>query len=106
MRNIFPIYLLIVYKYVDGFINYYRHAKVIFMHKNLFYCTKYLPSLLRTCLLLHGQIQKKVTDKKQRAVAWWLVAGVIMIIVQTLLGGVTRLTGSGLSITRWNPLFG
>lgn len=29
-----------------------------------------------------------------------------MIIIQTLLGGVTRLTGSGLSITRWNPLFG
>ncbi len=36
----------------------------------------------------------------------WLVAGVVMIIIQTLLGGVTRLTGSGLSITKWNPLFG
>ena len=45
-------------------------------------------------------------NRKKRAVAWWLVAGVIMIIVQTLLGGVTRLTGSGLSITKWNPLFG
>jgi cytochrome c oxidase assembly protein subunit 15 len=39
-------------------------------------------------------------------VAWWLVAGVLMIIIQTLLGGVTRLTGSGLSITKWNPIFG
>ena len=47
-----------------------------------------------------------VNDKKRRAVACWLIAGVIMIIVQTLLGGVTRLTGSGLSITKWNPLFG
>ena len=36
----------------------------------------------------------------------WLIAGVLMIIIQTLLGGVTRLTGSGLSITKWNPLFG
>lgn len=45
-------------------------------------------------------------NRKSRAVAWWLVAGVIMIIIQTLLGGVTRLTGSGLSITKWNPLFG
>lgn len=45
-------------------------------------------------------------DKKRRAVAWWLIAGVVMIIVQTLLGGVTRLTGSGLSITKWNPIFG
>jgi heme a synthase len=47
-----------------------------------------------------------MTDKKKRAVALWLIAGVLMIIVQTLLGGVTRLTGSGLSITKWNPIFG
>jgi cytochrome c oxidase assembly protein subunit 15 len=45
-------------------------------------------------------------DKKKKAVAWWLITGVIMIIIQTLLGGVTRLTGSGLSITKWNPIFG
>ncbi len=44
--------------------------------------------------------------KKNKAVATWLIAGVVMIIIQTLLGGVTRLTGSGLSITKWNPLFG
>ena len=29
-----------------------------------------------------------------------------MIIVQILLGGVTRLTGSGLSITEWKPIMG
>ncbi len=45
-------------------------------------------------------------QKKRNAVAWWLLAGVAMIIIQTLLGGVTRLTGSGLSITKWNPIFG
>ena len=45
-------------------------------------------------------------NHKRRAVAWWLIAGVIMIIIQTLLGGVTRLTGSGLSITKWDPIFG
>lgn len=43
---------------------------------------------------------------KKRAVAWWLIAGVLMIIIQTLLGGVTRLTGSGLSITEWKPIMG
>ncbi len=43
---------------------------------------------------------------KKKAVAFWLLAGVAMIIIQTLLGGVTRLTGSGLSITKWNPIFG
>ena len=45
-------------------------------------------------------------DHKKRAVAWWLLTGVIMIIIQTLLGGVTRLTGSGLSITEWKPIMG
>jgi heme a synthase len=32
--------------------------------------------------------------------------GVFMIIVQVLLGGITRLTGSGLSITEWKPIMG
>jgi cytochrome c oxidase assembly protein subunit 15 len=45
-------------------------------------------------------------NRKQKVVAWWLLTGVLMIIIQTLLGGVTRLTGSGLSITKWNPIFG
>ena len=45
-------------------------------------------------------------NKKRKAVAYWLLAGVLMIIVQVLLGGVTRLTGSGLSITEWKPIMG
>lgn len=45
-------------------------------------------------------------SKKRRAVAWWLLAGVLMIVIQVLLGGVTRLTGSGLSITEWKPIMG
>lgn len=44
--------------------------------------------------------------RKNRAVAIWLVIGAIMIIIQVLLGGVTRLTGSGLSITEWKPILG
>jgi len=32
----------------------------------------------------------------------WLLVGVIMVFVQILLGGITRLTGSGLSITKWD----
>jgi heme a synthase len=41
-----------------------------------------------------------------RAVAIWLLVGVGMIMVQVLLGGITRLTGSGLSITEWKPILG
>ena len=41
-----------------------------------------------------------------RAVAIWLLIGVAMIIIQIALGGITRLTGSGLSITEWNVVTG
>ncbi len=44
--------------------------------------------------------------RRQKLVAYWLITGVVMIIVQTLLGGITRLTGSGLSITEWNVVTG
>jgi cytochrome c oxidase assembly protein subunit 15 len=47
-----------------------------------------------------------ITRRKNKIVAYWLIAGVVMIIIQTLLGGVTRLTGSGLSITEWNVVTG
>lgn len=46
------------------------------------------------------------SNKKRKAVAYWLLTGVLMIIIQVLLGGVTRLTGSGLSITEWKPIMG
>ena len=36
----------------------------------------------------------------------WLMLGVGMLMVQVLLGGITRLTGSGLSITEWEPILG
>lgn len=43
---------------------------------------------------------------KRSPVANWLLIGVGMIMIQVLLGGITRLTGSGLSITEWKPLLG
>ena len=41
-----------------------------------------------------------------RRVSIWLWIGVIMVIVQIVLGGITRLTDSGLSITDWEPIMG
>ncbi|MBS7564144.1 COX15/CtaA family protein [Mucilaginibacter sp. Bleaf8] len=46
------------------------------------------------------------SDKSKRPVILWLVTGVVMVMIQILLGGITRLTGSGLSITEWKPLLG
>src|SRR6187401_3600403 len=45
-------------------------------------------------------------SSRTRAVAIWLMIGVGMLIIQIMLGGVTRLTGSGLSITEWNVVTG
>lgn len=45
-------------------------------------------------------------QRSQRQIAYWLLAGVAMIIIQVLLGGITRLTESGLSITEWKPITG
>jgi cytochrome c oxidase assembly protein subunit 15 len=41
-----------------------------------------------------------------RPVALWVYAGVIMLLIQVVLGGITRLSGSGLSITEWNVVTG
>ncbi|MBL7772164.1 MAG: COX15/CtaA family protein [Chitinophagaceae bacterium] len=43
---------------------------------------------------------------KQKRIAFWLLTGVGMLMVQVLLGGITRLTGSGLSMTEWKPIMG
>lgn len=45
-------------------------------------------------------------NKSSKAVAIWLLVGVGMIVIQVLLGGITRLTESGLSITEWKPVTG
>jgi heme a synthase len=44
--------------------------------------------------------------RSDKAVANWLLFGVFMLIIQILLGGITRLTGSGLSITEWDVVTG
>lgn len=44
--------------------------------------------------------------KISRSVKIWLITGLVMIVVQVVIGGITRLTGSGLSITRWDIVTG
>lgn len=39
-------------------------------------------------------------------VRWWILIGLIMVLGQVVIGGITRLTGSGLSITRWEIVTG
>jgi cytochrome c oxidase assembly protein subunit 15 len=40
------------------------------------------------------------------AIRWWLVSVAVLIAAMVLVGGVTRLTESGLSIVEWKPVSG
>ena len=51
-------------------------------------------------------MKKEFSERSSRPVATWLLIGTAMLIVQVLLGGITRLTGAGLSITEWKPIMG
>jgi cytochrome c oxidase assembly protein subunit 15 len=45
-------------------------------------------------------------DKQDRTVAWWLLICCGLVFTMVVLGGFTRLTGSGLSMVDWRPLTG
>ncbi len=44
--------------------------------------------------------------KYRSIVKYWLYAGCILVFFQVVIGGVTRITGSGLSITKWEIVTG
>ncbi len=44
--------------------------------------------------------------RHDRQVAVWLLVCCAMVFSMVILGGVTRLTGSGLSMVQWDPIFG
>lgn len=46
------------------------------------------------------------SENSRRAIAIWLLVVCALIFIMVVLGGVTRLTRSGLSIVEWQPLIG
>ena len=44
--------------------------------------------------------------ERSKPVAMWLFAVAAMVLAMVVVGGATRLTGSGLSITEWKPITG
>jgi len=44
--------------------------------------------------------------KYSKTIRVWLIIGLVMLVGQVILGGITRLTGSGLSITKWEVITG
>ncbi len=53
-----------------------------------------------------SRMDRAATRQSRRLVAIWLFTVAAMIMVMIVLGGVTRLTGSGLSIMEWAPIMG
>ena len=43
---------------------------------------------------------------RPRAIAQWLLAVAVLVVAMVVVGGITRLTESGLSITEWKPVTG
>ncbi len=44
--------------------------------------------------------------RNEKLIAYWLLVCCALIFAMVVLGGVTRLTGSGLSMVEWKPLYG
>ncbi|MFL5117944.1 MAG: COX15/CtaA family protein, partial [Microvirga sp.] len=44
--------------------------------------------------------------RRSAALRLWIIVLAILVVVMIAVGGATRLTGSGLSITEWRPVTG
>jgi len=56
--------------------------------------------------LAPGTLAGRAPASAGRAVAFWLLACAVLVAAMVVVGGVTRLTHSGLSIAEWQPLVG
>ena len=50
--------------------------------------------------------QKTMSAYDSGPVVVWLLMMALLVAVMVVIGGITRLTGSGLSMTEWRPLMG
>ena len=53
-----------------------------------------------------GDAESANRARRNRPVAAWLLACCVLVFAMVILGGVTRLTGSGLSMVNWQPVSG
>src|SRR6185436_14666349 len=47
-----------------------------------------------------------MNESSNKKIIIWLLSGCFVIFAMVVIGGITRLTGSGLSITEWNVIMG
>jgi cytochrome c oxidase assembly protein subunit 15 len=51
-------------------------------------------------------MEKELSISNRTNIILWLFSGCFLIFVMVVVGGITRLTGSGLSITKWDVVTG
>ena len=51
-------------------------------------------------------MDQEISPRGRKAVLNWLMTGIVMIIIMIAIGGITRLTHSGLSMVDWKPIMG
>ena len=62
---------------------------------------------MNLCGNLHSIMRASANfSSRDRQVFNWLITGVILIILIVVVGGITRLTQSGLSMVKWEPIMG
>src|SRR5690606_26936172 len=47
-----------------------------------------------------------IPEARRRHLRWWLASGAGLTFLIVVIGGITRLTQSGLSIVDWDPIMG
>ena len=47
-----------------------------------------------------------MTSSDKKLIRRWYWSGAILVLLMVIIGGITRLTGSGLSMTDWKPIMG
>lgn len=47
-----------------------------------------------------------IVTKNDKQVAVWLISGIVLVAMMLILGSITRLTNSGLSMVTWKPITG
>lgn len=55
---------------------------------------------------MHGIDPTRTSKARPGALSAWLFVIAAMVVLMVVVGGITRLTESGLSITEWNPISG
>ena len=51
-------------------------------------------------------ISRNASSRSDQSVTKWLFCVALLVAIMVVIGGVTRLTGSGLSMVEWRPLIG